>query len=97
MRIVPPLGLVALFILAILAPAFADMSSDRLAITGRLKNWSQAFNTRKPAALCELFADDLIATIRPTRAAAASARRSLGRDMDRHMGEDVSRDAIQPD
>jgi hypothetical protein len=38
MRIMPALGLVPVFTLAIIVPAVADMTSYRLAITGRLEN-----------------------------------------------------------
>lgn len=55
---------VSMFILAVGAPAIAGMTPDQLAIARELENWARAFNAKNAPAACELFADDLIATIR---------------------------------
>jgi uncharacterized protein (TIGR02246 family) len=52
--------------LGTITPALADVKSDKMAITGRLQHWAEAFNARDAAAACDLFAPDLIATIRGT-------------------------------
>ncbi|WP_051335642.1 YybH family protein [Methylocapsa acidiphila] len=52
-----------LAIVTIASPAFADDAADKAAITGRLRGFSDAFNARDEAGLCDIFAPDLIATI----------------------------------
>lgn len=44
-------------------PAFADEASDKAAITERLQRWSQAFNARDAAGVCDIFAPDLASTV----------------------------------
>jgi ketosteroid isomerase-like protein len=46
-------------------PACADETADKAAITMRLRGFSDAFNTRDEAGLCDIFAPDLIATMPP--------------------------------
>ncbi|RBP02698.1 steroid delta-isomerase [Roseiarcus fermentans] len=58
-------ALVALFA-ATLAPmlAFADPEADKAAIAARLETWAAAFNAHDAAAACDIFAPDLVATVR---------------------------------
>jgi steroid delta-isomerase len=44
-------------------PARADVDSDTAAITNRLQRWTEAFNARDAAGVCDLFAPDLISTV----------------------------------
>jgi len=44
-------------------PARADVDSDAAAITIRLQRWTEAFNARDAAGVCDLFAPDLISTV----------------------------------
>lgn len=46
------------------APAFAAASSDEEAIRDRLTTWTKAFNERRADEVCDLFADDVLATYR---------------------------------
>jgi steroid delta-isomerase len=46
-------------------PACADEAEDKTAITTRLRGFSDAFNARDEAGLCDIFASDLIATMPP--------------------------------
>lgn len=46
--------------------ANADATSDEALIRARLQGWADAFNARDAEAACDLFADDVIATIRGT-------------------------------
>jgi uncharacterized protein (TIGR02246 family) len=41
----------------------ADDQADRAAITARLQAWAAAFNSRDDKGVCELFANDLVATV----------------------------------
>lgn len=54
--------------LAVTAPlagaAAADEATDEAAIRARLQNWAEAFNQRDAEAACELFADDVMSTVR---------------------------------
>jgi len=43
--------------------ARADVDSDTAAITNRLQRWTEAFNARDAAGVCDLFAPDLISTV----------------------------------
>lgn len=47
-----------------IVPARANDAADKAAIAGRLQHWAEAFNARDAAASCDLFAPDLIATMR---------------------------------
>lgn len=47
-----------------ITPALADVASDTAAVSKRLRNWAEAFNAKDAAAVCSLFAPDLIATVR---------------------------------
>jgi len=44
-------------------PARANSDSDKAAITERLERWTDAFNARDAAGICDLFAPDLVATV----------------------------------
>ncbi|MCX5580175.1 YybH family protein [Kaistia terrae] len=44
----------------------ADATSDEALIRARLQGWADAFNARDAEAACDLFADDVIATVRGT-------------------------------
>lgn len=44
-------------------PALADVDADKAAITARLQRWTEAFNTRDPAGVCDIFAPDLVSTV----------------------------------
>jgi uncharacterized protein (TIGR02246 family) len=48
------------------APAFAAGGSDEQAIRAQLDNWTKAFNAGRAGEVCDLFADDVIATVRTT-------------------------------
>jgi uncharacterized protein (TIGR02246 family) len=69
-------GLRRLLLFACLAgaigPAQADVEADKAAIAARLTDWTAAFNARDAAAVCDLFAPDLVSTMR--------GRRDEGRD-----------------
>ncbi|MFM0740878.1 nuclear transport factor 2 family protein [Paraburkholderia xenovorans] len=43
--------------------ARADGDSDTAAITNRLQRWTQAFNARDAAGVCDVFSPDLISTV----------------------------------
>lgn len=45
------------------APARADEAADRSAIAERLRDWAAAFNRKDSAAVCDLFAADLVQTV----------------------------------
>jgi uncharacterized protein (TIGR02246 family) len=45
------------------APAHADVDSDTAAITNRLQRWTEAFNARDAAGVCDVFAPDLISIV----------------------------------
>jgi steroid delta-isomerase len=47
-----------------LSPAWADPDADKAAIVARLEAWADAFNARDAARTCDIFAPDLIATVR---------------------------------
>jgi steroid delta-isomerase len=55
------------------APASADLAADRNAISARLLQWTVAFNERRAADTCAIFAPDLIADVEgaPERGRAA--------------------------
>jgi len=59
------------------APTLADVVSDAAAISGRLRDWAEAFNARDATLACGLFAPDLIATVRgaPVRGRASVCSR----------------------
>jgi steroid delta-isomerase len=59
-------GLCLLALAASPAPARADEAADKAAITARLRGFSDAFNARDEAGLCDIFAPDLIATMPPS-------------------------------
>jgi steroid delta-isomerase len=53
-----------LMVALVAAPAtFADEAADKAAITERLRSFSDAFNARDDARICDIFAPDLIASI----------------------------------
>ncbi len=66
-------GLACLLMSGAIAPALAGDAADKAAIARRLQHWAEAFNARDAAASRDLFAPDLIATIRglPERGRAA--------------------------
>jgi uncharacterized protein (TIGR02246 family) len=47
-------------------PAFAAAGTEEQAIRGQLDNWTKAFNEGRADEVCDLFADDVIATVRTT-------------------------------
>lgn len=51
---------------ALLGPstALADAEADKAVIAARLKSWADAFNARDAAGACDIFAADLVATVR---------------------------------
>lgn len=49
------------------APAHADEAADSSAIAERLRDWTTAFNRKDSAAVCELFAADLVQTVPEVR------------------------------
>ena len=51
-------------VLGMASPALADTAADQAAITRQLVRWANAFNAKDAAAVCDLFAPDLIATVR---------------------------------
>jgi uncharacterized protein (TIGR02246 family) len=55
-----------------IGPAQANVEADKAAIAARLTDWTAAFNARDAAAVCDLFAPDLVSTMR--------GRRDEGRD-----------------
>lgn len=57
-------GLASILMSAQISVAYADVNADKAAISARLQHWAEAFNNRDAAAVCDLFAPDLIATIR---------------------------------
>jgi len=59
----PLLTGVTLFLLASL-PALAANRPDEEAIRDRLASWTKAFNDRDADKVCDLFADDVVATVR---------------------------------
>ena len=46
------------------APALAGAEADRAAIAARLEAWAGAFNARDASRTCDLFAPDLVSTMR---------------------------------
>jgi uncharacterized protein (TIGR02246 family) len=44
--------------------AFADVEPDKAAIAARLQRWTEAFNARDATRTCDLFAPDLVASVR---------------------------------
>jgi len=46
--------------LVISAPAYADPAADEAAIRDRFAKWTQAFNAKDAAGVCDLFAPDLV-------------------------------------
>ncbi|WP_280822937.1 YybH family protein [Pseudaminobacter soli (ex Li et al. 2025)] len=48
------------------APAFAAAGSDEQAIRDQLDNWTKTFNEGRADEVCDLFTDDVIATVRTT-------------------------------
>jgi uncharacterized protein (TIGR02246 family) len=59
----PRVLLASLCLLAAQSIARADEAADKAAITERLRNWTDAFNAQNQKGVCELFAQDLVATI----------------------------------
>lgn len=49
--------------LMVWTPVHADAATDRSAIEERLKDWAAAFNRKDSAAVCDLFASDLVQTV----------------------------------
>jgi steroid delta-isomerase len=47
------------------SPACADEAADKVAVTLRLRGFSDAFNALDEVGLCDIFAPDLIATMPP--------------------------------
>lgn len=66
----PPASTAAFALLAGLAAAFAcrgalaDPEADKAAIAARLAAWAEAFNARDARGACDIFAPDLVATVR---------------------------------
>ncbi|MGO9421744.1 YybH family protein [Roseiarcus sp.] len=54
-------GLIGIFALS---PARADPDADKTAIAARLKAWADAFNARDAIEACDIFAPDLLSTMR---------------------------------
>jgi steroid delta-isomerase len=54
-------GLIGIFVLS---PARADPDADKAAIAARLRAWADAFNARDANQACDIFAPDLVATVR---------------------------------
>lgn len=54
------LGLLVAACLTISAPAYADPTADEAAIRDRFAKWTQAFNDKDAAGVCDLFAPDLV-------------------------------------
>ena len=46
------------------APALADAEADKAAIAARLGAWAEAFNARDASRSCDLFAADLVSSMR---------------------------------
>ena len=46
------------------APALADAEADEAAIAARLGAWAEAFNARDASRICDLFAADLVSSMR---------------------------------
>ena len=53
-------GFLVAALLIISAPAYADPAADEAAIRDRFAKWTDAFNAKDPAGVCDLFAPDLI-------------------------------------
>jgi len=53
-------GILVAASLMISAPAYADPAADEAAIRDRFAKWTDAFNAKDPAGVCDLFAPDLI-------------------------------------
>ena len=61
-------GLMIIFYLLAVATtalsARADPEADKTAITERLRRWTAAFNSHDATGICDLFAPDLVTTLR---------------------------------
>lgn len=58
------IGLGFMLAAAAVSCAFADVEADKAAIAARLQRWAEAFNAHDATRTCDLFAPDLIASVR---------------------------------